>query len=58
LRRDPCDSVRLWIEHALDALPRAYTPEIFERKCEKIYEHVFSAYFGDGKSVYAYAAAF
>ena len=50
-------AVRLWIEHALDALPRAYTPEIFERKCERTYEHVFSAYFGDGKSVYAAAVS-
>ncbi len=49
-------AVRLWIEHALDALPRAYTPEIFEKKCERTYEHVFSSYFGDGKSVYAAAS--
>jgi hypothetical protein len=49
-------AVRLWIEHSLDALPRAYTPGIFEKKCERTYEHVFSSYFGEGGSVYAQAS--
>lgn len=48
--------VRLWIEHALEALPRSYTPEIFEKKCERTYEHVFNSYYGEGGSVYAQAS--
>jgi type I restriction enzyme R subunit len=49
-------AVRLWIEHSLDALPRAYTPGIFEKKCERTYEHIFSSYYGEGGSVYALAS--
>jgi type I restriction enzyme R subunit len=49
-------AVRLWIEHALEALPRSYTPEIFEKKCERTYEHVFNSYFGEGGGIYAQAS--
>lgn len=50
-------AVRLWIERELDALPRAFTPEVYERKCERTFEHVFNSYFGDGRSVYTQAVA-
>jgi type I restriction enzyme R subunit len=46
--------VRQAIEKVLDQdLPRAYTPELYERKCDLVYQHVFESYYGQGKSLYA-----
>jgi len=48
--------VRVTIEKLLDEkLPRAYTPELFEQKTEAVFQHVYEAYYGAGKSVYALA---
>lgn len=44
--------VRYAIEIELDKLPRAYTKELYEAKCDAIYEHVYEAYLGPGKSLY------
>jgi len=46
-------SVRLAIEQALDALPRAYTPALYRRECELTYQHIYESYYGAGQSVYA-----
>jgi type I restriction enzyme R subunit len=45
-------AVRQWIEIELDKLPEAYTPEIFETKCDLAYRHVYDHYVGPGESVY------
>ena len=34
-------AVRQSIEIELDKLPEAYTPEMFETKCDRIYRHVW-----------------
>ncbi len=48
--------VRVTIEEVLDrALPKAYTPEIYQGKCDAIYQHVFESYYGADQSVYAAA---
>jgi type I restriction-modification system DNA methylase subunit len=45
--------VRLAIEDALDeGLPRAYTKETYQAKCNVLFEHVYESYVGDGRSVY------
>jgi len=44
--------VQVCIDEILDQLPRAYTPEIYSKKCEIIYQHVFDSYYGEGASVY------
>ena len=50
--------VRVTIEKLLDqGLPRAYTPEIFEQKTTVVFQHVYDAYYGAGRSIYAAAAA-
>ena len=36
----------------LDDLPRNFTPEIYQMKCDSIYGHVYDKYQGEGKSVY------
>lgn len=48
--------VRVTIEKLLDqGLPRAYTPELFEQKTTAIFQHVYDAYYGAGRSLYAAA---
>jgi type I restriction enzyme R subunit len=46
-------AVRVTIEKILDErLPVAYTPQLYQQKCEAIYRHVYESYFGEGQSVY------
>jgi type I restriction enzyme R subunit len=40
------------IKDVLDQLPRAYTKELYEAKCDVVYQHFYEAYVGHGKSVY------
>ena len=48
--------LRVTIEQRLDqGLPRAYTPELFEQKTTAVFQHVYDAYYGAGRSVYAAA---
>jgi len=49
-------AVRQCIEIELDKLPPACAPELYQRKCELAYQHVYDAYFGEGRSIYASAA--
>lgn len=42
-------AVRLAIEEALDKLPGAYTKELYEAKCNLLYEYVYESYYGEGK---------
>ncbi len=47
-------AVKVSIEDVLDAgLPDRFTPELFERKVEAVYQHVFDAYYGEGRGIYA-----
>ena len=46
-------AVRYTIETLLDELPRTYTPDLYQQKCELIYQHVFDSYSGQGKGLYA-----
>ena len=46
--------VKVTIEKLLDkGLPGAYTPELFEQKSVAVFQHVYDAYYGSGRSVYA-----
>lgn len=49
-------SVRLAIEEALDQLPDNFDKDLYQKKCDQVYEHVYDSYFGAGGSVYATAA--
>ena len=41
--------VRLAIEDALDmGLPRAYTPDLYQRKCSAVFEHIYERYGSGG----------
>ncbi len=44
------------IEKLLDhGLPRVYTSKLFEQKTTAVFQHVYDAYYGAGRSVYAAA---
>ncbi len=43
------------IKEVLDELPRAYDPEVYQRKVDAVYQHVFESYGGEGESVYSVA---
>ena len=45
-------AVRYTVETVFDNLPRVYTPEIYEQKCEHVYQHVFDSYVGQSSSIY------
>jgi type I restriction enzyme R subunit len=40
------------IKDVLDELPRAYTKELYEQKCDTVYQHFYEAYTGQGRGVY------
>ena len=45
--------VRLAVGNILDkGLPQPYTRELFNQKFEAIYQHIYDAYYGEGKSIY------
>jgi type I restriction enzyme R subunit len=46
-------AVRLTINTVLDELPRTYTPELYQTKCNVVYQHVFDSYSGQGGGLYA-----
>ena len=43
------------VKTVLDELPRAYTPELYQQKCDTVYQHVYDSYQGEGRSIYAAA---
>ena len=45
-------AVRLSIEEILDRLPRSYIPELYQHKCDLVYQHVYDSYFGPRQSIY------
>ena len=46
--------LKLLIEDALDiGLPRAYTPELYQQKCEAVFAHIEQAYPERDRSIYA-----
>ena len=50
-------AVQVAIEDTLDqGLPDVYDRALFSRKSAAVFEHVFSAYQGDGRSIYEEAA--
>lgn len=49
-------AVRVCIEETLDCLPTVYTPELYARKCNLVYQHVYDSYFGEGGSIYTMGA--
>ena len=49
-------AVRLTIDEILDELPECYEPNIYDQKCEAVYQHIYESYYGDSNSIYGVAA--
>ncbi|WP_296456839.1 type I restriction endonuclease subunit R [Rubinisphaera sp.] len=43
------------VKTVLDELPRAYTTEIYNQKCDTVYQHIYDSYQGEGRSIYTSA---
>ena len=41
------------IAEILDRLPRVYSKDLYEKKCETVYQHFYDTYQEQGKSMYA-----
>jgi type I restriction enzyme, R subunit len=53
MRQQSRAAVRLAIEETLDSLPEKFAAEIYQAKCDVVYQHVYDSYYGQGRSVYA-----
>ena len=40
------------VKTVLDDLPRIFTPELYQQKCDTVYQHVYDSYPGEGQSIY------
>lgn len=40
-----------------DSCPERYATELWEETCEAVYEHVYGAYMGAGRSIYGASQA-
>jgi type I restriction enzyme R subunit len=49
-------AVRLAIEETLDQLPQSYSGQVYEQKCEQIYQHIYDSYQERGRSIYTSVA--
>ncbi|MBP1717493.1 MAG: type site-specific deoxyribonuclease, HsdR family [Deltaproteobacteria bacterium] len=49
--------VRLCIEQVLDGLPEVFTEDLWKKKCDLAYQHIYDSYFGEGRGVYTSASA-
>ena len=49
--------VLVTVREVLDrGLPRCYTQQVYREKCDTIYQHIYEAYYGQGRSIYAAVA--
>ena len=48
--------VKVTVAEILDELPERYTQEIYDQKCEVVYQHIYDCYYGAGNSVYLAAS--
>lgn len=45
------------IEKVLDDdLPRSFSTDLYRKKCELVYQHIYDNYYGDGRSIYDVAS--
>lgn len=40
------------VKTILDDLPRIFTPDLYQQKCDTVYQHVYDSYPGEGVSIY------
>ena len=49
-------AVKVTVADILDELPERYTQEIYDQKCEVVYQHIYDCYYGNSNSVYGAVA--
>jgi len=49
-------AVQVTIADTLDRLPSVYTAELYQQKCDQVYQYIYESYFGQGHSIYLHAA--
>ncbi len=49
-------AVQVTVAEILDRLPSAYTTELYQEKCDVVYQHIYDPYFGQGYTIYNRAA--
>lgn len=49
-------AVRVAVETELDQLPRKFDVDLFQTKCDLVYQHIYDHYWDDGHSTYGTAA--
>ena len=49
-------SVKVTISRVLDQLPEVFEAGVWQEKVDRVYQHVYDSYWGEGRSVYAGAA--
>ena len=37
-------------------MPATYDTDLYQQKCQLVYQHVYDSYYGAGKSIYTFAA--
>ncbi|MBP7795237.1 MAG: type I restriction endonuclease subunit R [Elusimicrobiales bacterium] len=47
-------SVKVCISEMLEKLPPIFTDEVYNQKCDLVYQHIYESYYGSGKSVYSH----
>jgi type I restriction enzyme, R subunit len=52
-RQQSIAAVKLCVEDTLDQLPRAYDKDIYQQKCNVVFQHFLDNYSGAGRSIYA-----
>ncbi len=45
-------SVEVAIKDQLDKLPQSYSAELYEQKCQEVYQHIYEKYSGQDRSIY------
>ncbi|HET7322226.1 MAG TPA: type I restriction endonuclease subunit R [Longimicrobiaceae bacterium] len=49
--------VRVTVEKVLDRLPRSYSVELYRKKCDSVYQHIYDSYWGPGPKENSYGRA-
>ncbi|RPJ69828.1 MAG: DUF3387 domain-containing protein, partial [Alphaproteobacteria bacterium] len=45
--------VKTTVEDILDHLPKKYSAEVYQQKCEIVFGHIYDSYYGAGQGIYA-----
>lgn len=45
-------AVEVTIKEILDRLPESYSIEMYQQKCNEVYQHIYESYSGQGRSIY------